>query len=168
VHRNCDDDCGLDTTDAPIEECVEIISDRAGAYRPLLGDVDLSVLRTRPSAGHWSALEYAAHVRDLIRYHGWLARQALDQDRPELVAPDIDTLAETMGYNDVDLAQTLDGIDAQAARFSTWAAGLDDSQLDRVVIRGGEEVAVREMVRNGAHELHHHERDVRALLTPAR
>jgi hypothetical protein len=155
----------LDTTHVPIDECVEIIRDRAGGYRPLLEGVDLTVLRTRPSPGQWSALEYAAHVRDLIRYHGWLARQALDQDRPEVAVPDIDTLAETMGYNDVDLAETLDGIDAQAARFSTWAAGLTEAQLDRAAIRGGEAVTVGEMVRNVAHELHHHQRDVRALVT---
>jgi hypothetical protein len=168
VHRNCDDDCGLDTTEAPIADCVEIIRDRAAAYRPMLEGVDLVVLRTRPGPGRWSALEYAAHVRDLIRYHGWFARQALDHERPEVFVPDIDTLAESMGYNDVDLAETLDGIDSQAARFSTWAAELDDTQLRRVAVRGGEDVSVGEMVRNVAHELHHHVGDVRALLTPAR
>jgi hypothetical protein len=58
----------------------------------------------------------------------------------------------------------LDSLSQQTARFADRARSLSAPDLDRVVIRAGNEVTVSFMVRNAAHEGHHHLQDVQRLL----
>ena len=58
----------------------------------------------------------------------------------------------------------LDSLEQQTTRFATRARSLDEDDLDRVVVRAGNEITVRFMIRNVAHEGHHHLQDVQRLL----
>jgi hypothetical protein len=159
-------ECGLDPELLTIDEAAEIIGGMGLRYRAafaVVGD-EPERLRAKPDPDVWSPLEYVSHLRDSVRYHGALTNRALKEDRPEFAAPDPDAIAQDEGYNDADPAEVLDSLEQQSTRFSARARSLSDDDLDRVVIRAGNEITVRYMVRNVAHEGHHHLQDVQRLL----
>ena len=159
-------ECGLDAEHLAIAEAADLIGALGPQYREafaVVGD-DHARLRTKPEPNVWSSLEYAAHLRDAVRYHGALSNRALKEDRPEFGAPDPDAVARNESYNDADPNEVLDGLEQQTTRFAARARSLTDAELERVVIRAGNEVSVRYMIRNVAHEGHHHLYDVRRLL----
>jgi hypothetical protein len=159
-------ECGLDAEHLTMPEAADLIDALGPQYRKAFAAVggDRARLRTKPEPDVWSSLEYAAHLRDAVRYHGALSNRALKEDRPELGAPDPDAVARNESYNDADPEEVLDGLEQQTTRFAARARSLTDNDLDRVVIRAGNEITVRHMIRNVAHEGHHHLHDVRRLL----
>jgi hypothetical protein len=159
-------ECGLDAEHLTIAEAADLIDALGPQYREAFAAVgdDRARLRTKAEPGVWSPLEYVAHLRDAVRYHGALSNRALNEDRPEFGAPDPDAIARNESYNDADPDEVLDGLEQQTTRFAARARSLTDNELDRVVIRAGNEITVRYMIRNVAHEGHHHLYDVRRLL----
>ena len=159
--------CGLDPEQLTIAEAADIIGACGPQYRAAFAVArgDRERLRAKPDPNVWSPLEYVAHLRDSVRYHGALTNRALKEDRPEFGVPDPDAIAQNEGYNDADPDEVLDSLEHQTTRFATRARSLDDDDLDRVVLRGDTEITVRSMVRNVAHEGHHHLQDVQRLLT---
>jgi DinB superfamily len=160
------DECGLDREQLSIPGAADMIVQFGPGYRAVLENAGLDSprLRAHPDADMWSPLEYVVHVRDLIRYHGWLANRALKEDRPEVPVPDPGAIAATEAYNEADPREVLDGVAQQSLRFADRARGMNDAELDRVALRAGVEVSVRHMVVNVAHEGHHHLLDVKRLL----
>ena len=159
-------ECGLDPEQLTIREAADIIGACGPQYRAAFAVAhgDRERLRAKPDADVWSPLEYVAHLRDSVRYHGALTNRALKEDRPEFGAPDPDAIAQNEGYNDLDPDEVLDSLEQQTTRFATRARSLDADDLDRVVLRSGTEITVRYMIRNVAHEGHHHLQDVQRLL----
>jgi hypothetical protein len=159
-------ECGLDPERLSIDEAADLIGALGPQYRAAfaVADGDRERLRAKPDPDVWSSLEYVVHLRDSVRYHGALTNRALTEDRPEFGAPDPDAIAQNESYNDTDPEEVLDSLEQQATRFATRARGLGEDELDRVVLRAGNEVTVRYMIRNVAHEGHHHLRDVQRLL----
>ena len=90
--------------------------------------------------------------------------RALKEDRPEFAVPDPDAIAQNQSYNDADLDEVLDSLEQQTTRLATRVRLLDETDLDRVVVRAGDEITLRFMVRNAAHECHHHLQDVQRQL----
>ena len=159
-------ECGLDFELLTIDDAADIIDGIGPRYRAafaVVGD-EHERLRAKPDPGVWSSLEYIAHLRDSVRYHGALTNRALQENRPEFATPDPDAIAQNEGYNDADPAEVLDSLEQQSARFAARARSLSDDDLDRVVVRAGNEITVRYMVCNVAHEGHHHLQDVQRLL----
>jgi DinB superfamily len=159
-------ECRLDPERLTVDEAADLIAGLGPRYKAAFAGVagDRDRLRAKPDPDVWSSLEYLVHLRDSIRYHGALTNRALKEDRPEFAAPDPDAIAQNQSYNDADPDEVLDSLEQQATRFATRARSLDDDDLDRVVIRAGNEISVRYMVRNVAHEGHHHLQDVQRLL----
>jgi hypothetical protein len=159
-------ECGLDVGQLDASGAADIIGGLGSRYRAAFEGVDDGDVRVRarPDALTWSPLEYAAHVRDVIRYHGWLVNRALTEERPVVPVPNPDAVASGERYNEADLDDVLDAIAHQSTRFSARARGLSEPNLQRVAIRAGDEVTVLHMVRNVAHEGHHHARDIERLL----
>ncbi len=160
-------ECAVDHRVMSVANACELIEGFGTAFGQVFESRldEAEVLRTRPSAESWSPLEYAVHVRDLVRYHGALIQRALTEDRPELPPPDPDRAAREGRYNAEDAEAVLEAIDTQSRRFAGRARHLTEGELARVVVRGGQEVPVIEMVRNVAHEGAHHLNDIRRLLT---
>ncbi|MDV7263561.1 DinB family protein, partial [Rhodococcus oxybenzonivorans] len=60
LERACPD-CGFDSAEVRYTDIPDLVRANAAAWVPVLERPDVAV---RPDEGTWSALEYAAHVRD--------------------------------------------------------------------------------------------------------
>ncbi|MBV8303787.1 MAG: DinB family protein [Acidimicrobiia bacterium] len=144
---------------------------RAPLTRFLAGEDGDAILRQRPEEGVWSALEYGAHVRDAIRFNGYLARRALTEDNPTLPAPNPDRAAADNDYNAEDPVDVAAGIEERAEKLAAMVEAIDDpSSWERGAEwegRDGEFTALY-FVRNAVHEGHHHLLDVGRVLRHVR
>ena len=143
---------------------------RAPLTRLLATDPD-DLLRRRPSATTWSALEYAAHVRDVIALWGGALHKLLTEDRPVVPRPDpsaADEAAATGDYNALDPTVTADELVANADRMARKVATIGVDQWDRVIVLGDEEMTAIAVVRKVSHEGAHHLLDIGRSLRAAR
>ena len=159
-------ECGLDFELLTIDDAADIINACGPQFRAAFAVAhgDRERVRAKPDPDVWSSLEYVVHVRDSVRYHGALTNRALKEDRPQFEVPNPDAIAQNQGYNDADLDEVLDSLEQQTTRLAARVRSLDEDDLDRVVIRAGDEITLRYMVGNAAHECHHHLQDVQRLL----
>jgi hypothetical protein len=133
---------------------------RAPLTRFLPGEDGDAVVRQRPADGTWSALEYAAHVRDVFAaYDRWIAR-CLNEDRPVLDGPTPDHLAAERRYNDDDPVAVADAVGANAERLAATVEALPEGMWDRVGLRRNEERSIRFTARRAVHEGSHHLLDI--------
>jgi len=133
---------------------------RAPLTRFLPGEDGDALVRQRPAPTTWSALEYAAHVRDVFgNYERWI-RQCLEEDRPVMEGPGPDELATEGRYNEDDPAAVAEALGANAERLAATIEAVPDDGWDRAGMRRGEERSVLLMSRRAVHEGSHHLLDV--------
>ena len=169
-------ECGFDaTTVTPTtaEASVRALGRRyqAPLTRLLPGEDADVVLRRRPGPTTWSALEYAAHMRDVIALWGWGLHQALTNDEPELSRPDPDIADRTAAeesYNEQDPSTVANDLSANADRMADKVATITPLQWDRGVSFGGERISVLAIVQKVAHEGRHHLLDIGRSLRAVR
>jgi hypothetical protein len=118
-------------------------------------------LRTRPEAETWSAIEYAAHSRDITALHAYGVEQALTRDEPTFpaIADDlVDNAALT--YTDADPDEVLQALGVAAERLARLAdeAGVD--AWTRGVTVGETRSDVRRLLEHALHDSRHHLDDV--------
>ena len=119
-----------------------------------------ALVRVRPAPDTWSALEYAAHVRDVFgNYDRWIAR-TLVEDRPVLEGSGPDVLAAEGRYNELDPATVAGELAAAAERLAATFESVPDDAWDRVGIRRDEERSVLFTARRAVHEGNHHLLDI--------
>jgi hypothetical protein len=129
---------------------------RAPLSRFLPGEDGDALVRQRPAEGTWSALEYAAHVRDVFAsYDRWIGR-CLTEDRPVLDDPPPDNGA----YNQEQPAAVADAVAANAERLAATVEAVPADAWDRVGVRGDEERSVRFTAGRAVHEGSHHLLDI--------
>src|SRR2546423_1313814 len=92
VHPPCDE-CGFAAETFVVPDVAETIRGFGRRYRAPLtrflpGEDGDAVVRQRPDETTWSALEYAAHMRDVIMLWGWGLNAVLKDDHPVIPAPD--------------------------------------------------------------------------------
>jgi len=75
-------ECGLSYPTLTIETATAIIASLPGALDSALGDAPPPDLRRRPRPGHWSALEYVFHLRDVCVTYTIRVHRARTEDRP--------------------------------------------------------------------------------------
>jgi hypothetical protein len=169
-------ECGFVYVEVSPEDAAEKLRSFGRRYRApltrfLAGEDGDAILRQRPEPNVWSALEYAAHVRDAIRFNGYLARRALTEDNPTLPAPNPDKAAVDNNYNDEDTVTVADGLQERAEKLAALVEANDDpSAWDRTAVwegRDGDFTAIY-FVRNAVHEGHHHLLDVGRVLRHVR
>lgn len=144
---------------------------QAPLTRLLPGEDSDEVLRKRPNPDTWSALEYAAHVRDLIALWGHTLHRALREDRPNLPRPDpeiADRFAAEEAYNSQDPTKVAQELSANAERMAAKVATIAPDQWDRDVMFGDEEMTALAIVHKVAHEGEHHLLDLARSLRAAR
>ncbi|HEX2047328.1 MAG TPA: DinB family protein [Acidimicrobiales bacterium] len=133
---------------------------RAPLTRFLPGEDGDWLLRQRPAPETWSALEYAAHVRDVFAwYDGWI-RQCLTEDRPVLEGPGPDEAADLRRYNEDDPAAVADALAANAERLASTVEGVPPDGWERIGLRRDEERPVLFTARRAVHEGSHHLLDI--------
>ena len=159
------DECGFvygDLAPADIPAAIRTFARRyrAPLSRFLPGEDGDSLLRQRPAPQTWSALEYAAHVRDVFAwYDGWI-KQCLAEDRPVLEGPGRDEAAVERGYNEDDPAAVAEALAANAEQLASTVESVPDDGWDRIGLRRDEERSVLFTSRRAVHEGSHHLLDI--------
>ena len=170
------DECGFEYAAVSPEEAAEKLRSFGRRYRAPLtrflgGEDGPALLRARPSADVWSALEYAAHTRDAIRFNGYMARRTLTEDHPTMPAPNPDRTAVDNDYNSQDPTEVADELAERADKVAAMVESTDDaSSWDRTAAwegRDGDFTALY-FVRNAVHEGHHHLLDIGRVLRTVR
>ena len=133
---------------------------QAPLSRFLPGEDGDALLRQRPAPGVWSALEYAAHVRDVFAWYDERVRRSLTEDRPSYEGPDPDEAAEAGRYNELDPAAVAAELAANAEQLANTLEAVPDDAWDRVHLRRGEPRTVLFSARRAVHEGNHHLLDI--------
>jgi DinB superfamily len=134
----------------------------------LLPGEDDGVLRRRPTAQVWSALEYAGHVRDVFFLFARRIDQLVTEDQPALEVVDHDRAVTEGRYGNADPARIADEIAEAAAVLAARLDALAPEEWARSGTQLGEVRTVRDVAQRGAHEGHHHLLDVGRVLRAAR
>jgi len=159
------EECGFDYDALDPGEAPAAIRSFAKRYRApltrfLKGEDGDALVRERPAPGVWSALEYAAHVRDVFgNYDRWI-HQCLDEDDPVLDGPGPDELSAQGGYNEADVAVVADGLAANAEGLAATIEAVPAEGWDRSGLRRADVRSVRLMTRRAVHEGNHHLLDI--------
>ena len=167
------EECGFDYESVAPEAAPDAIRAFARRYRAPLsrflpGEDGPSLLRRRPEPDVWSALEYAAHVRDVFdAYERWV-RQTLAEDRPVLEGPGPDELAAERRYAEDDSEAVAEALAANAERLAATLESVPAEGWDRIGLRRGEERSVLFTARRAVHEGNHHLLDVGRVLRAVR
>jgi hypothetical protein len=153
--------CGFDGSIYDDVSLVETIVGLGPRWRALLTAAGPE-LRVRPAPGTWSAIEYAAHSRDVTALHAFGVEQALTVDEPVHPAIDADALIETVAaaYPDEDLEQVVTQLDREARRLGTAAADAGAADWRRGITIGDERSTVRRLLEHALHDSVHHLDDV--------
>ena len=154
------DDEAMDRAEAPAALRAFAKRYRAPLSRFLPGEDGDAVVRQRPAPDTWSALEYAAHMRDVFdNYDRWV-RQILGEDRPVLDGLPPDELAVERRYNEDDPAAVAEALAGNAERLAATFEGVPAGAWDRIGVRRGEERSVDLHARRAVHEGNHHLLDI--------
>ncbi|HYA68697.1 MAG TPA: DinB family protein [Acidimicrobiales bacterium] len=119
-------------------------------------------LRVRPKAGVWSAIEYAAHSRDVTALHVYGVEQALTADEPAFPAIEGEDLVQSAApsYRDADPEQTVTALEAEASRLAQLAGEAGSQAWSRGLTIGTSRMDVRRLLEHALHDSLHHLIDV--------
>ncbi|HWS47912.1 MAG TPA: hypothetical protein VN636_18765, partial [Acidimicrobiia bacterium] len=104
THEHCDA-CGFDGGLYDDASLLAALRELGPRWRAMVAGAG-PALHVRPEPGVWSAIEYAAHSRDITALHVFGVEQALTGDEPVLPAIESDDLIESAAahYADEDPA----------------------------------------------------------------
>jgi hypothetical protein len=166
LQRRCGE-CGLDTRRVRPSDVAGMVRTNAAAWVAVLGGG--SVVRQRPAPGVWSPLEYACHVRDVLKLYDERLQLMLTEADPQFANWDQDETAVTERYSEQDPAlvatQLATAADTLAARFD----GVHGEQWERPGRRSdGAHFTVATFARYFIHDPLHHLHDVTGRRHPDR
>jgi hypothetical protein len=153
-------ECGFEAGAVRRDDVAGLVRAEAAAWPAVLARPDV---RERPRATTWSALEYGAHVRDVLLRCRQRTALMLEQDDPEFEDWDQDASALDERYHLQDPAT----VAAELARAADAVAELYDrvpaERWQRPGRRSnGSRFTVETFVRYVLHDLAHHRHDVGA------
>ncbi|HEV2811303.1 MAG TPA: DinB family protein [Acidimicrobiales bacterium] len=120
----------------------------------------VDVLRRRPGADVWSAIEYAAHVRDVLALFRDRVALVLSEHEPEFGWWDHEAAAVHECYNDQDPQEVSAALATNAAGLARALPSPGDTAWDRAgTRRGRERFTVEGLARFALHEARHHRID---------
>lgn len=157
VERRCDE-CGFDGSIIDPADVAATVRANAAAWPAVLQRSDV---RVRPDDATWSPLEYAAHVRDVLRLYDYRLQLMLDTDDPLYPNWDQDATAVAERYNEQDPTVVGGELVAAAAALADRFDALDDAQWQRPGRRGdGVSFTVSTFAVYFVHDVVHHLNDV--------
>ena len=158
IEKPCPD-CGFDAADYPDAAIAEAIRDNAASWPAVLERTDV---RVRPDDSTWSPLEYAAHVRDVLRVYRERLRLMVETNDPLYPNWDQDETAIAERYNEQDPAVVAIQLTAMADDLAEAFDRLDAADWARPGRRSdGAEFTVSTIAKYMTHDLVHHRWDVR-------
>lgn len=121
-----------------------------------------SALRVRPEPEVWSAIEYAAHSRDITALHAFGVEQALTTEEPIFPAIDGEDLIQSAAasYGEADPVEVVDGLEGEATRLAGLADDAEAQDWARGLTIGGSRLDVRRLLEHALHDSVHHLVDV--------
>ena len=166
-------ECGFDFDACDPAGTPALIRAYAGRYRVplergLFGEDLPALLRTRPAAGRWSALEYACHARDSFALYDDRVTTTLKEDRPSFPRMHRDQLAIDRDYNHQDPAVVAAQLAAGTQALAVELEYVPADGWTRVAYREDLEMSVAWMARNTVHEGRHHLLDIGRALRATR
>ena len=167
-HEHCEA-CGFDGSNFDDEALLAALRNLGPRWRTLI-DESGHELRTRPAPEVWSALEYAAHSRDITALHAYGVEQALTIDEPVFPAIEGDELIESAAatYADADPDAVVDALAEAASRLARLAADAGGASWSRGLTIGDARNDVRRMLEHALHDSVHHLDDVERGLSQLR
>lgn len=151
-------ECGFqpfDPTQAAARLRVETLRWRTVLERPDVAQ--------RPAPQVWSPLEYACHVRDMVRLLGVRVEAMRDAEHPTFADWDGDAKAVELAYWQADPAQTWTELQASAAYAADALDSVRASEFDRSGQRSdGVVFTIASLSQYIGHEMEHHLHDVDA------
>lgn len=166
-HERCDA-CGFDGGTYDDDTLLDRLRALGARWRALLAEAGPE-LRRRPATEVWSAIEYAAHSRDITALHGFGVEQALTGEEP--VFPEIaGDLVESAaaGYAGADPGSVVDELTEQATRLAQLAADAGVAGWTRGLTIGTDRRDVRGLLEHALHDSLHHLDDVERGLAQLR
>jgi hypothetical protein len=165
--RVADDDhercgvCGFDGSAYGDASLLAAIGELGARWRALLAQAG-SDIAVRPQPKTWSALEYAAHSRDVTALHVFGVEQALNDDEPAYPAIDGAELIDTAAapYSNEDPDAVVEHLDRQALRLRDRAAAAGADVWWRGITIGDHHSTVRRLLEHALHDSVHHLDDV--------
>ncbi|MFB2557254.1 DinB family protein [Herbiconiux liangxiaofengii] len=158
LERECPE-CGFDSSATPAHLVPGLLRANAAAWPAVLERSDVT---ERPDAETWSALEYAAHVRDVFRIFAVRLQLMLEQDEPRFANWDQDETAVAERYNEQDPATVSAELTAAAEVMASALEAVPADAWDRTGFRGdGSTFTVDTLTRYFIHDPVHHLHDVR-------
>lgn len=165
--------CGFDPATVSPSDAVVALRTFPRRWRAALAlpdDQPDDILRRRPQPDVWSALEYAAHTRDVVAVNGWAMAKALTEDHPALEWPDGGGEEIVSSYATLDPIAVLDELAANCERVADRADRTDAGDWRRpATLRGArdEDVDALWFLHHSVHEGSHHLKDAQRSLQAA-
>jgi hypothetical protein len=158
-HEHCDA-CGFDGARYDDAELLRAVRGLGPRWRSLLFETGPE-LRERPAPEVWSALEYAAHSRDITALHVFGVEQALALDEPAFPPIEDDLVSSAAAsYGSADPEAVLDALEDQATRLAQLADDAGPDRWSRGLTIGADRSDVRRLLEHALHDSLHHLDDV--------
>ncbi|WP_022885343.1 DinB family protein [Glaciibacter superstes] len=157
LERPCAE-CGFDASVVDLADIPGLVRANAGAWPSVLARPDV---RVRPNDHTWSALEYAAHVRDVFRLFEVRLALMLAENGPQFANWNQDETAGAERYNEQDPMRVADELTDAAASVADAFTVVPGDALERTGRRGdGAVFTVTTLGRYFVHDPVHHLHDV--------
>ena len=158
LSRRCEQ-CGLSAGTIEVDEVADRLVVAAAEWVQILSSSP--AVASRPAPGVWSALEYGAHVRDVLRLFDARFELMLLENNPTFANWDQDETARTAGYADEDPDRVAEELATAAAELIARLRTVTADDLDRRARRSnGSEFTVRTLAQYLLHDVVHHLWDV--------
>jgi hypothetical protein len=159
LRRPCPE-CGFESATIPPGQVAELIRANAKAWHDVL--VQPTGLTARPSDDRWSALEYACHVRDVLRLYDTRLELMLTEENPTYPNWDQDATAVEDNYNGQDPVQVIRELEEAASQLARRFDSVEGEAWQRTGTRGdGARFTVENFALYLLHDPLHHLHDVR-------
>jgi hypothetical protein len=166
-HETCDA-CGFDGADFDDATLLAQLRALGPSWRVLLDGAGAD-LRVRPADGVWSAIEYAAHSRDVTLLHAFGVEQALTLTEPVLPAVDPGLADAAAGsYNTEELDDVVTALTSAAELLAARADEAGTDAWTSGITLGDDRVDVRRLLEHALHDSRHHLDDVERGLAQLR
>jgi hypothetical protein len=159
LDRTCPE-CGLEAGAVALDQVGQMVRDNAAEWQQVLAH-PRHELTTRPSDDRWSALEYACHVRDVLRLYDQRLALMLTEDDPDFANWDQDDAAIADRYNEQEPALVAEAISEAAGPLADRFDGVTGDQWQRTGNRSdGATFTIESFARYFIHDPVHHLDDV--------
>lgn len=167
-------ECGLDYKTIKPLDAIRAVRSFPYRYRTLIKELYQqepdaeAIMRRRPDAKTWSALEYTAHAADMIDKLAPTIRRMVVEDNPTIPTFDGEKRVDADAYNDLGAPEALARLDSSCSDLGMTLDGVGAEDWARTGQFSFGERDVLTMARNAVHEGSHHLRDIERILAPMR